>query len=322
MTAKSALASFRDLAPEEDDFMAEVVAGLEATPKSLPCKFFYDEAGSALFEEICELPEYYPTRTETALMRDKVGEMAAAIGPHAQIVEYGCGSIEKVRILLDALQAPAAYVAVDISREHLRQAAETLAADYPALEVHALCADFSRPFEVPDGISGDRRVGYFPGSTLGNFDHRAAESFLAEAARLAGSGGGMLIGIDLKKDEDVLNAAYNDAAGVTSAFNLNLLVRINRELGGDFAPGDFAHHAFYNAAEGRIEMHLVSGRAQEVRIGEHRFGFAKGETIHTENSYKYSVAEFQALASRAGFEPVEAWCDPAELFSVHYLSVP
>ena len=175
---------------------------------------------------------------------------------------------------------------------------------------------------MPDGIPGDRRVGYFPGSTLGNFDHRAAEAFLAEAARLAGSGGGMLIGIDLKKDEDVLNAAYNDTAGVTAAFNLNLLVRINRELGGDFAPGDFTHHAFYNAAEGRIEMHLVSGCDQDVRIGNRRFGFARGETIHTENSYKYSVAEFQALASRAGFEPAEVWCDPAELFSVHYLSVP
>ena len=322
MTAETALASFRDLAPEEDDFLAEVVAGLSATPKTLPCKFFYDEAGSALFGRICELPEYYPTRTETALMRDKVGEMAAAIGPQAQIVEYGCGSIEKVRILLDALQAPAAYVAVDISREHLRQAAEILATDYPAVEVHALCADFSRPFEVPDGIPGARRVGYFPGSTLGNFDHGAAEAFLAGAARLAGSGGGMLIGIDLKKDEDVLNAAYNDAAGVTAAFNLNLLVRINRELGGDFEPGDFAHHAFYNGSAGRIEMPLVSHRDQEVRIGEHRFSFAAGETIHTENSYKYSVAEFQALASRAGFEPAEMWRDPADLFSVHYLQVP
>ncbi len=320
--SRSALASFHDLAPEEADFLAEVLAGLTTRPKTLPCKFFYDERGSQLFEQICALPEYYPTRTETALMRKRAAEMAALMGAGAQIVEYGCGSVEKIRILLDALERPAAYVAVDISREHLRRASEALAADYPAIEVHALCADFTRPFELPPGIPGVRRIGFFPGSTLGNFAPKEAERFLSGAARLAGPGGGMLIGIDLKKDTAILDAAYNDAAGVTAEFNLNLLARINRELGADFDLSAFAHRAFYNAAEGRVEMHLVSRRDQKVRLAGTTIDFHAGETIHTENSYKYDIDEFQAMARRAGFTPRKVWTDPQRLFSIHFLAVP
>jgi len=317
----SALASFRDLSPAADDFHGDVVSGLSAMPKTLPCKYFYDAEGSRLFDRICELPEYYPTRTETALMDAMASEMASRIGPDALILEYGCGSIEKVRILLDALDRPRNYVAVDISRDHLRTAAETLAQDYPDVKVHALCADFTADFPLDEKITGARRVGYFPGSTIGNFDPVAAEVFLAGVVRRVGVGGGLLIGADLKKDEAVLNAAYDDSAGVTAAFNLNLLTRINRELGGDFALEAFDHRAFYNAADGRVEMHLVSRREQSVRIGGQVFVFAEGETIHTENSHKYGIAELQALAERAGFRANGVWTDAEDLFSVHFLEV-
>ena len=318
----SALASFRDLSPEEGDFLGDVVKGLSSTPKTLPCKYFYDERGSRLFDRICELPEYYPTRTEAALMRAKADEMAALIGPGAQILEYGCGSIEKVRVLLDALEAPAAYVAVDISREHLRAAAETLAADYPDLAVHAICADFSLPFRVPGDLPGRRRVGFFPGSTIGNFDRAAAEDFLARAAGMAGRGGGFLVGADLKKDEAVLHAAYSDSAGVTAAFNLNLLRRINDELGGNFDLDAFAHRAFYNRDKGRIEMHLACREAQRIDVAGHVFTLAAGETIHTENSHKYEIDEFQEMGRRAGFAPKAVWTDADRLFSVHFFVVP
>lgn len=321
MSPHDVLASFIDLAPEEDDFLTEVLRGLSQPRKILPCKFFYDAQGSALFERICELPEYYPTRTETALLQTAAAEIAACIGPRAQIVEYGCGAVQKVRILLDALEEPAAYVAVDISKEHLRDAAALLAADNPALEVHAVCADFTKPFRVPrpQNMPWARRIGFFPGSTLGNFTHGQARDFLANAASQLSPGGGMLIGIDLKKDEGTLRAAYNDAAGITAAFNKNILSRINAELGGDFDLAAFRHDAFWNAEEGRIEMHLVSETDQTVRIDGQRFAFRAGESIHTENSYKYSIAEFQALARDAGFEPAAVWTDDRQLFSIHYL---
>lgn len=324
MNPRSALASFDDLARETDDFLGDIVRGLSSRPKYLPCKYFYDEEGSRLFDRICELPEYYPTRTEMALLERFTPDIADCVGPGAQIIEYGCGSVQKVRVLLNALVHPAAYVAVDISRDHLLRAAATLAADYPALEVHALCADFTKPFVVrpPAGKPGARRVGFFPGSTLGNFSIAQAREFLAHAARFLGPGGAMIIGIDLKKDEKILHAAYNDAEGVTAAFNLNLLARINRELGADFDLEKFEHRAHYDSVKGRVEMHLYSREDQVVCVDGRRFHFARGESIHTENSHKYSIDEFRAMAEEAGFGPKRVWTDEARLFSIHYLTVP
>ncbi len=322
MTRRSALASFEDLAPDGDDFLAEVLKGLGDEPRHLPCKFFYDERGSKLFERICRLPEYYPTRTEVGLLRASASEIAALVGPDCQLVELGAGSSEKVRIVLDALDRPAAYVAVDISCDHLVRSAAALAADLPHLAVHAVCADYTKPFRVPavEGVANPKRVVFFPGSTLGNFTPDQAVGFLTMVAGVAGSGGAMVIGIDLKKDETILDAAYNDAQGVTAAFNLNLLVRVNRELDGTFALDAFRHHAFYDAAEGRIEMHLVSLKDQVVRVAGTEFRFREGETIHTENSYKYSIPEFQDMARAAGFVPVQVWTDENDLFSIHYLA--
>lgn len=319
--SETALASFSDFSPAGDDFLGDVIAGLSANPKTLPCKYFYDELGSQLFDQICALPEYYPTRTELALMAEKAGEMALAIGPQAEILEYGCGSIEKVRVLLDSLDRPASYIAVDISGEHLRQAAEDLAEAYPELEVHAICTDFTQSFEIPQIMRGNRRVGFFPGSTIGNFEPAAAEAFLRQVVADVGSNGGLLIGADRKKDQDVLRAAYNDSAGVTAAFNLNLLTRINSELGGDFDVSAFDHDAIYNSELGRIEMHLVSRIDQTVSLAGKSYSFARGETIHTENSHKYDIEEFQLLARKVGFEPKAVWSDSDSLFSVHYFEV-
>lgn len=322
MTHRTALASFEDVAPDDDDFLAEILTGLGDEPRHLPCKFFYDEQGSKLFDRICGLPEYYPTRTEVGLLRASAPEIAALVGPDCQLVELGAGSSEKARIVLDALERPAAFVGVDISCDFLVEAMAALAADLPHLAVHAVCADFTEPFRVPpvEGLSDPKRVVFFPGSTLGNFTPDRAVRFLATAAEVAGPGGAMLIGIDLKKDARILNAAYNDAQGVTAAFNMNLLVRVNRELGGTFALDAFRHHAFYNAQEGRIEMHLVSLKDQVVRVAGTEFRFGEGETIHTENSYKYSIPEFQDMARAAGFVPVQVWTDENDLFSIHYFA--
>ncbi len=312
--------AFHDLAPGEESFRDAVFSGLGRTPKMLPCKFFYDERGSALFEEICRLPEYYLTRTEIAILEHRAGAIAAQIGPHARLVELGSGASIKVRILLRALANPAAYVAVDISREWLREAAGELAADFPDLPVVAVCADYTRPFPLPPLPGpGGKRVGFFPGSTIGNFEPDAVVRFLRHCGELLGPGGEMLIGADLKKEPAILNAAYNDSAGKNAAFNRNLLNRINRELDGDIDVARFAHVAFYNEAAGRVELYLESRAAQSARIAGRRFDFAAGERIHTENSYKYSIDEFHALAVRAGFRPVDTWTDPDRLFSVHYL---
>ena len=323
MTRPTALASFDDLAPDREEFRTDVLRGLGEDPKNIPCKYFYDEPGSDLFQEICRLPEYYPTRTETALLRDLAPDLGALAGPGCFLIEYGTGSSEKMRFVLDALEAPAAYAAVDISREHLLEVTSALAKDRPELAVHAVCADFTQPFEVPDAGTGGtgRRIAFFPGSSLGNFAPEDAVAFLTTAAAVVGAGGAMLIGIDLKKDEKILNAAYDDAQGVTAAFNLNLLARVNRELGGTFELGAFRHRAFYNVREGRIEMHLVSIRAQTAEVAGQTFAFAEGETIHTENSHKYGVDEFRELARHAGFTPVKIWTDARDLFSVHYLTV-
>jgi len=241
------------------------------------------------------------------------------MGPHCRVIEFGSGASQKVRILLQALDRPAAYVPVDISREHLRDAAISLAEDFPSVPVIAVCADYTRPFPLPPlPGAGGKRIGFFPGSTIGNFEPDAAVAFLANYARILGSGGEMLVGVDLKKDSDILDAAYNDRAGVTAAFNLNLLERVNRELDGDLDIDRFEHLAFYSNAEGRVEIYARSLADQSAWIAGKRFHFAKDELIHTEYSYKYSVPEFRALAARAGFRPVDTWTDSAELFSVHY----
>ena len=311
---------FHDLAPGEENFRDAVFAGLQRTPKSLPCKFFYDERGSELFVQICEVPEYYLTRTEIAILEEFTGDIARQIGPHCRLIEFGSGASVKVRILLAALDRPAAYIPVDISREHLREAAAQLAADFPGLPVVAVCADYTRPFQLP-ALSGPagKRVGFFPGSTIGNFEPDAVVRFLRNCAELLGPKGEMLIGADLKKDPAILDAAYNDRAGVNATFNLNLLERINRELGGDIDVDCFEHVAFYNAARGRMELYLKSLADQNATIAGRRFRFDAGELIHTENSYKYAVDELHALARRAGFVPVHTWTDRDELFSVHYL---
>lgn len=302
-----------------DDFLASVLDGLAQPQKRLPSKFFYDERGSQIFDQICELPEYYPTRTELALLREHAAEIAASIGPRATLVEFGAGSSRKVGYLLDALVAPAAYVPVDISGEHLFTSSKALAANYTDLRVIPICADYTRPFELP-AIKGEAvRVGFFPGSTIGNFTRPKAVEFLRTVARDLGSGSGLLIGVDLRKDVDILRAAYNDVAGVTAAFNLNLLRRINDELDGDFDLDRFEHEARWVDGAGRIEMHLVSRVAQKVRIDGHVFAFEAGESIHTEDSHKYTVEGFRTLAGEAGWSAETVWTDTAALFSIHYL---
>ncbi len=311
--------AFHDLAPGEESFRDAVLHGLARPRKAIPCKFFYDERGSALFDEICRLPEYYPTRTEIAILEENAEEIAAQMGVYSRIVEFGSGASHKARILLQALDRPVAYVPVDISREHLLEAASSLAEDFPDTAIIAVCADYTRPFTLPSlpGPAG-KRIGIFPGSTIGNFEPGAAERFLANCADILGPRGEMMIGVDLKKDPSILDAAYNDRRGVTAAFNLNLLERINRELDGDLDLDLFEHFAFYSESKGRVEIYIRSLVDQQAMIAGRCFQFAAGELIHTEYSYKYSVAEFRDLAARAGFRPVDTWTDPAELFSVHY----
>jgi len=303
-----------------EEFRQAVLTGLAAPQKSIPPKYFYDARGSALFERICALPEYYPTRAELEIFATHAPDFAAAIGPEARIVEFGSGAAIKVRHLLDALEAPAAYVPIDISAEPLNGSAAELRRRYPGLHVQPVTADYMAPFSLPPARRPPRRTAaLFAGSTIGNFLPGEARGFLRRVARLVGTGGLLLIGVDLKKDPATLHAAYNDTAGVTAAFNLNLLIRINRELEGELAIDRFRHRAHYDPARGRIEMHLESLIDQHVVVSGERFAFAAGETIHTENSYKYAIPEFQAFAAGAGFAPVRAWTDRAGLFSVHLL---
>jgi dimethylhistidine N-methyltransferase len=322
MRGGGALAAFHDLAPDEESFRAAVLSGLSRRQKSIPCRFLYDERGSALFEEICELPEYYLTRTETAILSDCASDIASLAGPHAQLIEFGSGAARKVRLLLEALDEPDAYVAIDISREPLRRAAEEVAADFPDLPVVAICADYLQRVRLPPlpTRGGGRRIAFFPGSTIGNFTPEDAIGFLAGCRQVVGRGGALVIGVDLKKDAALLEAAYNDRAGVTAAFNLNLLERINRELEGDFDLERFAHDAFYNAGKGRIEIYIRSLADQLVTVAGRSIRLAAGERIHTEDSCKYTIDEFQRLAAHGGFRPVRSWTDPAALFSVHFLT--
>lgn len=319
---KSQLLQLTDFAPDLGSFREEVLCGLRKPQKELPSKFFYDERGSELFERICALDEYYPTRLELGIMRDFAGEIVAVLGPHCLLVEYGSGSSTKTRILLDHLTQPAAYVPIDISKELLIQAALTLVEAYPDVEVLPVCADYTTDFCLPTpATQPTRTVVYYPGSTIGNFDREPALHFLRHIAGACGQGGGMLIGVDLRKDPVKLHHAYNDWEGVTAAFNLNLLARINIELEADFHLERFRHYAFYNPREGRVEMHLVSLDNQIVHVGDAEFSFTIGESIWTESSYKYRVDEFAALAAVAGFRVEHVWMDPQELFSVQYLTV-
>jgi dimethylhistidine N-methyltransferase len=317
----NALQMLQDLEPSTEEFHTAVISGLRETPKTLPCKFLYDAEGSRLFDRICELPEYYPTRTECRILTDHAGDIAGLIGPCARLVEFGSGAGVKIRLLLSALKQPAAYVPVDISRRHLLAAAASLARDFPNLPIAPICADYTRPFVLPPQAGQDVGVtaGFFPGSTIGNFTPDEARIFLDGARQLLGPGSAMIVGVDLRKDEGVLTRAYDDATGVTAAFNLNLLRRINRELGGTFPLEHFAHSARWNDGLGRIEIHIVSRRDQMADIGRDRFAFRAGESIHTENSYKYTLDQFAALAHSAGYTTRGVWTDSAGLFSVHVL---
>jgi dimethylhistidine N-methyltransferase len=292
-----------DLAPERASIRDEVLGGLRRRPKELPPKLFYDERGSQLFDQICELEEYYPTRTEMAIMQAHAHEMAALVGPDSLLIEYGSGSSLKTRLLLDCLAAPAGYVPIDISREHLLRSAERLAAAYPAIEILPVWADYTAGLTLPRPARRvARAVAYFPGSTIGNCHPHEAVRLLRQIAELVGPGGGLLIGVDLQKDRATLERAYDDRAGVTAAFNLNMLARINRELGADFRLDQFRHRALYNEQVDRIEMHLISQRSQLVDVDGVSIAFDAGESILTECSYKYSVAAFGALAHAGGFE--------------------
>jgi L-histidine Nalpha-methyltransferase len=306
-----------DIPADAADFADALLAGLRSEPKRISCKYFYDSEGSRLFEKVCGIPEYYPTRTELALLRRHAREMAALIGAEAEIVEFGAGAGEKIRPLLDVLERPRAYLPIDISGAYLAGIAAQLRDEYPALEIRPIIADFTRNIALPVA-PGLRRVGFFPGSTIGNFEPQEAREFLANAATLL-RGGGLLVGVDLVKDPNALHAAYNDPAGVTAAFNKNLLVRANREAGANFELARFAHYAFYNPMQRRIEVYLVSGAAQRVTLCGRSIAFAEGEAIHTEWSYKYTVEDFRALAASAGFAPRAVWCDAERLFSIHWL---
>ncbi|MEH6571158.1 MAG: L-histidine N(alpha)-methyltransferase [Halioglobus sp.] len=311
--------SFRNEHPAVGDSRKELLLGLQQAQKVINPKYFYDQRGSELFDRITRLPEYYPTRTEIDILTRYRGEISAACGSGCVFIEPGSGSCEKARLLLDDLQ-PSVYVPVDISDDFLLEAATELGSEYPWLPIHAVCADFNHSWSFVDVLPAGKRVVFYPGSTIGNLEPEAAVSFLKRVKETMGVDGGALIGVDLHKSSAILNAAYNDADGVTAAFNRNILSRVNTLLDGEFDPGAFAHHAFYDDRKQRIEMHLVSERAQTVRCNGNHIDFDLGETIHTENSYKYTLDGFAELASQAGLAVNHSWLDDEALFSVHYLS--
>jgi dimethylhistidine N-methyltransferase len=315
------IAAFHDLATDRQDFRTALIEGLSGAHKAIPCRFLYDEPGSALFDRICDLPEYYPTRTEIGILRAYAPDMAGAIGPEAQLVELGSGSSAKVGILLDALDRPAGYVPIDIAEEHLLAAARRIQAEYPDLRVEAVCADFAQDFALPANRGAGRRVGFYPGSTIGNLEPDDAERFLAAWAERLGKGALMIVGVDLRKSAAIVEPAYDDAQGITALFSLNVLARANRELGADFDLQRFRHRARYDADTGKVGIDLVSLADQVATVGDSRFSFSKGEALHIENSWKYTIDDFQALANRAGFQPVAVWTDAQTLFSVHLLEV-
>ncbi len=302
---------------EDDGFASDVIGGLLASPKRVPPKYFYDETGSHLFDRITELPEYYPTRCEMRILETQAAEIAKLIPKGAALVEFGSGSNKKARILLKAAPQLACYVPVDICGEMVEQEAAELRPDFPALTVLPVAADFTQDFALPpEARAAAVRVGFFPGSTIGNFEPHEAAAFLRHAGKILGPGARLIVGADLIKPAEVLNAAYNDKEGVTAKFNLNLLTRINRELGGNFNLASFEHHAFYNRERHRVEMHLASLKRQKVRVNGETIDFRAGETIHTENSYKYSIEKLTALARGAGWRPLKAWTDSRDYFSM------
>jgi dimethylhistidine N-methyltransferase len=302
----------------DGSFSDGLIEGLGRTPKEISCKYFYDAEGSALFDAICALPEYYQTRTEVALLRRHAGELAALIGQHAEIVEFGAGALRKVRILLDALESPCGYSPIDISGAYLRDVTRPLKAEYPGLALRPVVADFTQPLHLPPMAGAQKRMGFFPGSTIGNFRPDAAMSLLRRMRDML-DGGGLLVGVDLVKDPAILHAAYNDAAGVTAAFNKNLLARANREFNAGFELDGFAHYAPYNPKAQRIEMYLVSLKRQSVRLNGQVVEFQSGEAVHTEDSHKYTIESFREIAARAGFIPRAVWADENRLFSLHWL---
>ena len=309
-----------DLHPPHADLAEEALRGLSTEQKTLPCKLFYDKQGSVLFEQICELPEYYLTRTEISILQDNLGEIAEVLGPRVQLIEPGSGAGTKTRLLLGALDDPVSYVPLDISKDHLWEVAESIHEDFPALQVQPVCADFHQPIHVPDPArKPERRVVFFPGSTIGNFEAEEARDFLDHMADLAGPGGGLLIGFDRRKAPATLIAAYDDSQGVTAEFNKNLLRRLNADLGTEFPLDGFRHEARWNDAHSRIEMHLVSTDERTVRLGDTDVHFAAGESIHTESCHKYGPEGVAPLADR--FEVVHTWTDDEQRFGVQYLAV-
>jgi dimethylhistidine N-methyltransferase len=312
-------ATAHDQPVADEVFARDVIAGLSARPKRLPPKYFYDETGSRLFEAITQTPEYYPTRTELAILSERAGALARLFPSRTALIELGSGSSRKARILLDAAPNIAAYVPVDISAQGLNEEAAALKRDYPRLAVFPIAADFTQSFRLPRSLERLARAGFFPGSTIGNFEPAQALAFLRHVARMLGERANLIVGVDLVKDAAILNAAYNDAGGVTAKFNLNVLAHINRELGANFNLANFAHQAFYDPVRSRIEMHLVSRVRQRVNVCGRAIDFREAETIHTENSYKYTIETFAALAQSAGWTAVETWTDAAGYFSVHAL---
>src|SRR5258708_6393756 len=304
-----------------ESFAADVAAGLTATPKRLSPKYFYDRVGSELFERITELPEYYPTRCETGVLRDHARDIAGLLPAGAVLIEFGSGSSTKTRIVLREAKSLAAYVPVDISAEFLRNEVEALRGEFPDIAMLPVVADISRPFDLPSAAAELPRAGFFPGSTIGNFEPHEAAAFMRHAARVLGRGASLIVGVDLVKDTQVLQCAYNDKQGVTAAFNLNLLERINRELGAKIDLDTFEHHAFFNRERSRIEMHLASLKRQRFKVAGECIDFRTGETIHTENSYKYTVESFGALARGAGWTQSAVWTDAKAYFSVHVLTL-
>ena len=309
---------FHELHTQEETMSVDVHTGLSANQKTLPPKYFYDKQGSELFDAITKLDEYYVTRTEIELLKKHMPEMVELLGTESCLLELGSGSSIKIRLLLEALR-PKIYIPMDISREHLISSAQRLSKDYPWLDIHATCVDYSKPWQVPDFGPG-RYNAFFPGSSIGNFDPVDALKLLQQVRKLVGKEGGLLIGLDLKKDADVLEAAYNDKQGVTADFNLNILKHINEGLNIDFDVNNFSHKAIYNEGKGRVEMHLECSKSHSIDIEGNIYSFKSGETIHTENSYKYSIDEFHALAAQAEFAPVKVWTDDEALFSIHYLT--
>ncbi|PVV13018.1 MAG: L-histidine N(alpha)-methyltransferase [gamma proteobacterium symbiont of Ctena orbiculata] len=312
--------TFHDHKPQALSLYNAVVTGLSKSDKSIPPKFFYDQRGSELFDRICDQPEYYLPSVECRMLSDLADEIAKLTGKGRALIEPGAGSASKVRLLLDALR-PSAFVPMDISFDYLKSSARALAMEYPWLPIHAACVDFTHSLPIPKEVPNGPRLLFFPGSSLGNFNPGEAGEFLRLVHDTVGEEGMMLIGVDTKKSEQVLHAAYNDAAGLTADFNLNLLQRMQQELNADIDPGVFEHLAFYNGEEGRIEMHLVSTQQQTLRLNGHRFEFEEGETLHTENSYKYSPTEFINMVIDNGFKEVRHWVDDDGLFAIYLVAV-